>query len=228
MSNKTPALNDTAEPLQPHLYNYLLSISLQEPEILTQLRQETAQHPEGDMQISPDQGQFMAFLVQLMQAKKALEIGTFTGYSTVWIALALPDDGTVITCDVSEEDTAIARRYWQAAGVLHKIDLRLAPALETLNQLLSDGQAETFDFVFIDADKVEYRDYYEKSLQLIRRGGLIAIDNVLWCGRVIDPDFDDDECTIAIRDLNQFLHHDPRVVISLIAIADGLTLAIKR
>ncbi|PIG94541.1 class I SAM-dependent methyltransferase [Gloeocapsopsis sp. IPPAS B-1203] len=228
MSNKTLDLTDAAGQLQPNLYDYLLSVSLRETEILSQLRQETAQHPEGDMQISPEQGQFMALLVQLIGAKKTLEIGTFTGYSTLWLALALPEDGIVVTCDISEEDTAIARRYWQAAGVTHKIDWHIAPAVETLNQLLLDGQAETFDFVFIDADKVEYKDYYEKSLQLIRPGGLIAIDNVLWCGRVIDPDFDDDACTIAIRELNQFLHRDQRVALSLVAIADGLTLALKR
>ncbi|AFZ33316.1 Caffeoyl-CoA O-methyltransferase (plasmid) [Gloeocapsa sp. PCC 7428] len=226
MSNKSLVTDATGE-LQPDLYEYLLSVSLREHEILTQLRQEMAQHPDGDMQISPDQGQFIALLVQLMKAKKALEIGTFTGYSALWIALALPNDGTLVTCDVSEEDTAIACRYWQAAGIEHKIDLRLAPALETLDQLLLAGQAETFDFVFIDADKVEYKDYYEKSLQLIRLGGLIAIDNVLWCGRVVDPDFDDDKCTIAIRELNDKLHHDSRVALSLVAIADGLTLAMK-
>jgi predicted O-methyltransferase YrrM len=157
MSNKSLYINDAFGELHSGLYDYLLSVSLREHEILTQLRQETAQHPEGDMQISPDQGQFMALLVQLMKAKKALEIGTFTGYSTLWIALALPDDGTLVACDVSQEDTAIARRYWQAAGVAPRIDLRLAPALETLDQLLNEGHAETFDFVFIDAEKVEYQ-----------------------------------------------------------------------
>jgi caffeoyl-CoA O-methyltransferase len=164
----------------------------------------------------------MALLVQLMGAKRVLEIGTFTGYSTLWLALALPANSTIVACDVSEEYTAIARRYWQTAGVGHKIDLRLAPALETLDQLLSTGRANTFDFVFIDAEKVEYREYYEKSLQLIRPGGLIAIDNVFWCGRVIDPDFDQDESTIAIREFNQHLHSDKQINLSLVAIADEL------
>ncbi|MEH2211232.1 class I SAM-dependent methyltransferase [Nostoc sp.] len=213
--------------LDNQLYNYLLSVSLREPEILEKLRQETANHPRSGMQISPEQGQFMSLLVQLIGAKKTLEVGVFTGYSSLSVALALPADGKIIACDVSEEFTAIARRYWQEAGVADKIDLRLAPALETLDELLATGQAETFDFAFIDADKENYDGYYERSLQLIRPGGLIAIDNVLWSGQVADEQ-NQDESTQAIRALNEKLHHDERVTLSLVPIADGLTLAIKR
>ncbi|MEH2230059.1 MAG: class I SAM-dependent methyltransferase [Nostoc sp.] len=213
--------------LDNQLYNYLLSVSLREPEILEKLRQETANHPRSGMQISPEQGQFMSLLVQLIGAKKTLEVGVFTGYSSLSVALALPANGKIIACDVSEEFTAIARRYWQEAGVANKIDLRLAPALETLDELLATGQAETFDFAFIDADKENYDGYYERSLQLIRPGGLIAIDNVLWSGQVADEQ-NQDESTQAIRALNEKLHDDERVTLSLVPIADGLTLAIKR
>ena len=220
MSKQTIGLDD-------RLYNYLLSVSLREPEILRQLRQETNNHPQAIMQISPEQSQFMALLVQLVGAKKTLEVGVFTGYSSLSVALALPPDGKIIACDVSEEYTAIARRYWQKAGVADKIDLRIAPALETLDRLLADGQAETFDFAFIDADKVNYEGYYERSLQLMRPGGLIAIDNVLWGGKVADSQFQNSS-TLAIRALNQKLHHDERITLSLVPIADGLTLALKR
>jgi predicted O-methyltransferase YrrM len=213
--------------LDNQLYNYLLSVSLREPEILGKLRQETANHPRSGMQISPEQGQFMSLLVQLIGAKKTLEVGVFTGYSSLSVALALPADGKIIACDVSEEFTAIARRYWQEAGVADKIDLRLAPGLETLDKLLATGQAETFDFAFIDADKENYDGYYERSLQLVRPGGLIVIDNVLWSGQVADEQYQD-ESTQAIRALNEKLHHDERVTLSLVPIADGLTLAIKR
>lgn len=220
MSNKTLGLDD-------RLYNYLLSVSLREPEILAQLRQETAQQPMSQMQIAPEQGQFMALLVQLMGAKKTLEVGVFTGYSSLVVALALPPDGQLIACDVSQEYTAIARRYWQQAGVSHKIDLRIAPALDTLDGLLAAGQANTFDFAFIDADKSNYDNYYERALQLVRSGGLIAIDNVLWSGRVADPDAQDNR-TQQIRQLNQKLQQDERVLLSVVPIADGLTLALKR
>ncbi|MCC5602604.1 class I SAM-dependent methyltransferase [Nostoc favosum] len=213
--------------LDNQLYNYLLSVSLREPEILLKLRQETASHPRSGMQISPEQGQFMRLLVQLIGAKKTLEVGVFTGYSSLSVALALPADGKIIAADVSEEFTAIARRYWQQAGVADKIDLRLAPALETLDHLLATGQAETFDFAFIDADKENYDGYYERSLQLVRPGGLIAIDNVLWSGQVAEEQ-NQDESTQAIRALNDKLHHDERITLSLVPIADGLTLAIKR
>lgn len=213
--------------LEPQLYHYLLSVSLREPEILHQLRQETAQHPQGQMQIAPEQGQFMALLLQLMGAKKVLEVGVFTGYSSLCMALALPELGRIIACDVSEAYTKIARRYWQTAGVAHKIDLRLAPALDTLAQLLAQGEAETFDFAFIDADKSNYERYYEQALQLIRPGGLIVIDNVLWSGRVAEP-ANQESLTLAIRSFNEKLRTDQRVNLSLVSIADGLTLALKR
>ncbi|XHX77026.1 MAG: class I SAM-dependent methyltransferase [Stenomitos frigidus ULC029] len=219
MSNQTIGLDD-------QLYSYLQSVSLREPAILTQLRQETAQQSMSQMQIAPEQGQFMALLVQLMGAKKTLEVGVFTGYSSLVVALALPPDGKVVACDVSEEYTSIARRYWQQAGVADKIDLHLAPALETLDRLLAAGQAGTFDFAFIDADKSNYDGYYERSLQLVRSGGLVAIDNVLWSGRVADPQVQDNR-TNSIRAFNQKVHKDARVSLSLVPIGDGLTLARK-
>jgi predicted O-methyltransferase YrrM len=180
----------------------------------------------SQMQIAPEQGQFMALLVQLIGAKKTLEVGVFTGYSSLSVALALPADGRIIACDVSEEYTAIARRYWQAAGVAEKIDLRIAPALDTLDHLLATGHEATFDFAFIDADKGNYDGYYERSLQLVRPKGLIAIDNVLWSGKVADDEIQDNQ-TQKLRQINQKLHGDPRVQISMVPIADGLTLALK-
>jgi predicted O-methyltransferase YrrM len=213
--------------LEKGLYEYLLSVSVREPEILTQLRQETAQHPQSRMQITPDQGQFMALLVQLIAAKKTLDIGVFTGYSSLVVALALPPEGKVIACDMSEEYTAIARRYWQLAGVADKIDLHIAPALLTLDRLLAAGEAATFDFAFIDADKSNYDNYYEHALELIRPGGLIAIDNVLWSGLVADSEVQDNR-TNKMRAFNEKLYQDTRINLSLIPIADGLTLAMKR
>ncbi|MBD2568415.1 class I SAM-dependent methyltransferase [Anabaena lutea] len=212
--------------LEKNLYNYLLSVSLREPDVLTQLRQETSQLPMAQMQISPEQGQFMALLVKLIGAKKTLEVGVFTGYSSLVTALALPADAKIVACDVSEEYTSIARRYWQRAGVADKIDLHIAPALETLDKLLASGEAESFDFAFIDADKGNYENYYERSLKLIRPGGLIAIDNVLWSGKVADSEVQDNQ-TNKIRFLNQKLHQDSRITLSLVPIADGLTLAMK-
>jgi predicted O-methyltransferase YrrM len=220
MSNRTLTLND-------QLYGYLLAHSVQEPEILVALRHETAQHPMGQMQIAPEQGQFMAFLVQLMGAQRALEVGVFTGYSALRVALALPPQGQLVACDVSEDYTAIARRYWEQAGVAAKIDLRIAPAIDTLNQLIAEGQANSFDFAFIDADKSSYPTYYEQALQLVRPGGLIAIDNVLWSGQVADPAIQDHR-TQAIRAFNEKLYGDDRIVLSLVPIADGLTLALKK
>ncbi|HEY9636220.1 MAG TPA: class I SAM-dependent methyltransferase [Coleofasciculaceae cyanobacterium] len=212
--------------LDTQLYDYLQSVSLREPGILTQLRQETAQHPMGRMQIGPEQGQFMALLVQLIGAKKTLEVGVFTGYSSLAVALALPPEGKVVACDVSQEYTAIAHRYWQQAGVADKIHLHIAPAQETLERLLAEGQAGTFDFAFIDADKRNYQTYYELALELVRPGGLIAVDNVLWSGRVADPRVQDNR-TKAMRSFNQKLHQDQRVILSLVPIGDGLTLALK-
>ncbi|MBD1939259.1 class I SAM-dependent methyltransferase [Microcoleus sp. FACHB-68] len=220
MSKQTLGLSD-------RIYDYLLSASLREIGILHRLREETANHPYAMMQISPEQGQFMALIVQLLGAKKTLEVGVFTGYSSLTVALALPPDGKIIACDVSEEYTTIARRYWQEAGVAEKIDLKLAPALQTLDNLLAAGEAGTFDFAFIDADKENYDAYYERALQLVRTGGLIAIDNVLWGGRVADPQVQDNS-TQAIRRLNEKLHQDERITLSLVPIADGLTLALKR
>lgn len=220
MANKTLGLEKS-------LYDYLQLVSLREPEILALLREETAQHTMSRMQIAPEQGQFMALLVQLMKAKKTLDIGVFTGYSSLVVALALPPEGKVVACDVNEEYTAIARRYWHKAGVADKIELHIAPALETLDSLIAKGEADTFDFAFIDADKSNYDNYYERVLQLVRSGGLIAIDNVLWSGRVANPQ-EQDNRTNNIRAFNQKLHQDSRITISLIPIADGLTLALKR
>jgi len=207
------------------LYRYILSNSQPESDIFAQLREETAQMPQARMQISPDQGQFMAMLIRLMQAKKALEVGVFTGYSSLSVAVALPPDGKLIACDVSEEYTAIARRYWAMAGVADKIDLRIAPAIDTLDDLLKD-QAGTFDFAFIDADKGNYANYYDRAIQLVRSGGLIVIDNVLWGGRVAD-ETDQDKITNTIRAFNTKVAQDDRVIVNLLPIADGLTLALK-
>ena len=219
MSTRSIGLSDA-------LHQYLLDVSLREPEVMRQLRDETARHPESDMQIAPEQGQFMQLLVRLMDAKKTLEVGTFTGYSALAVALALPDDGQLVACDVSEDYTRIARRYWAEAGVDDNIDLRIAPAVETLDALLDDGHAGTFDFAFIDADKPSYDAYYERALQLVRSGGLIVLDNMLRGGRVVDPD-PDDASTQAIAQLNRKLHGDDRIHLSLIPVADGLTLALK-
>ncbi len=213
--------------LSEALYDYILSVSLREADVLRRLREETAQMPLAIMQIAPEQGQFMALIVELIGAKRTLEVGVFTGYSSLAVALALPDDGHITACDVSEEWTAVARRYWAEAGVAHKIDLRLAPAIETLDALLVDGQAGSYDFAFIDAEKTEYADYYERVLQLLRQGGLVAVDNVLWNGAVADP-ADDEDDTNAIRAFNEKLRDDDRVSLSLLPLADGLTLARKR
>lgn len=218
---------NTSLGLDPQLYQYLIGHSVHETDLQRQLRAETAQHPMGQMQIAPEQGQFMAWLIRLMGARKALEVGVFTGYSALTVALALPPDGQLIACDVSEEFTAIARRYWQQAGVAAKIDLRLAPAAETLQHLIDTGEGESFDFAFIDADKSSYTTYYEQALQLIRPGGVIAIDNVLWSGRVAEPEQQDNR-TIQIRAFNQHVFQDQRVHLSLVPIADGLTLVLKK
>ncbi len=213
--------------LSEELYDYILSASLREADVLRRLREETARMPLAIMQIAPEQGQFMALIVELIGAKRTIEVGVFTGYSSLAVALVLPDDGHITACDVSEEWTAIARRYWAEAGIAHKVDLRLAPAIETLDALLSDGQAGSYDFAFIDAEKTEYADYYERVLELLRQGGLVAVDNVLWNGAVADP-ADDKEDTNAIRAFNEKLHGDDRVSLSLLPLADGLTLARKR
>ncbi|MFT5349836.1 MAG: putative O-methyltransferase YrrM [Planctomycetota bacterium] len=213
--------------LTDEVYTYLQSVSLREDTILQQLREETALHKWARMQISPEQGQFMAMLLKILGAKRVIELGVFTGYSSLCMAQALPADGKIIACDINEEYTNIAKRYWEQAGVSNKIELRLAPALETLKNLLKSDEAGKFDFVFIDAVKEEYKEYYEIVLELIRPGGLIGIDNVLWSGSVADPEKQDAE-TIALRVFNQYLHQDERVDISMLSIGDGLTLARKR
>ena len=214
-------------PVTAELAGYIRSVSLREPEILRRLREETASHPMVSMQISPEQGQFMALLVAMLNAKRTLEIGVFTGYSSLAVALALPEDGRVTACDVSEEWTAIARRYWREAGVERKIDLRLRPAVQTLDDLIALGQGNGFDFAFIDADKANYANYYERCLTLLRPGGLIAVDNVLWSGKVADPAVNDED-TEAIRAFNLKLKNDERVWLSMLPIRDGLTLACKK
>jgi caffeoyl-CoA O-methyltransferase len=213
--------------LTKSLHIYLHSVSLREHNILTALRLETQRLPDSGMQIAPEQGQFMALLSRLIKAQKILEIGVFTGYSSLCFALTLPENGRLVACDINESYTAIARRYWELADVAHKIELRLSPALITLNGLLNDGEAESFDLVFIDADKTNYDVYYEKSLELLRPHGLILIDNVLWSGAVANPAVRNPD-TQALRALNQKLHQDPRIELSLLPIADGLTLVMKR
>jgi predicted O-methyltransferase YrrM len=214
--------------LDERIDDYLMNHSLREPEVLRRLREETvARNPYAEMAVAPIQGQFMTLLVKLIGAVKTLEVGVFTGYSALCTALALPAHGRVVACDVNEEWTSVARRYWAEAGVADKITLRLAPAVETLDALLSDGQAGTFDFAFIDADKPNYDNYYERALKLMRRGGLIVFDNMLWSGRVADPGVQDAD-TVALRALNEKLHHDERVFVSLLPIRDGVSLAVKQ
>jgi caffeoyl-CoA O-methyltransferase len=204
--------------------DYIRSVSLRELPFLARLREETAPNPMSGMQVSPEQGQFLAFLARLIGARLTLEVGVFTGYSSLSVALALPEDGHIVACDVSEEWTTVARRYWKEAGVDRKIELHLRPALETLRQLLAEGRRNTFDFAFIDADKANYQAYFDSVLELVRPGGLIVVDNVLWHGQVIDPAVQDED-TLAIRRFNQRLHQDDRVHITLVPIGDGLALA---
>lgn len=220
MSNKSINLTDT-------LHQYLLDSSLRESETLKSLRQETAQLPTANMQIAPEQGQFMALLVHLINAKNTIEVGVYTGYSALAVAMALPDNGQILACDISEEYTSVARRYWKQAGVEDKIDLHLSPATKTLQGAIDSGKNSSFDFAFIDADKENYFEYFELCLALLRPGGLIAVDNVLWDGAVVDTQKQDVD-TCAIRAFNQQLLSDDRVDISMIPIADGLTLARKR
>jgi predicted O-methyltransferase YrrM len=213
--------------LPPVVYEYFQKISLRDNEILRKLREQTKKMSMGHMQISPEQGQFMGLLIELLNAKKTLDIGTFTGYSALSVAMALPKDGKVIACDTNVEWTKMAKRFWEMAGVADKIDLRLAPALQTMQTLIDENQQNTFDFAFIDADKANYLNYYEKALILIRPGGLIAIDNVLWGGDVADVSINDAN-TCMIRKVNETLLADERVTISMLPIGDGLTLARKR
>jgi caffeoyl-CoA O-methyltransferase len=212
--------------LDDRLYDYLLKVGVRESELLKELRTETSKLSGAGMQIGPDQGAFMHLLAGLIGARRALEIGTFTGYSSLCVASALPADGKLICCDVSEEYTTIARNYWRRAGLESKIELRLGPAVATLDALI-EAKVPEFDFIFIDADKTNYSNYYERALKLVRSGGLIAIDNVLWGGAVADPTVDDDD-TKAIRALNDKVRADERVTLSMVPLGDGLTLARKR
>jgi caffeoyl-CoA O-methyltransferase len=220
LSNRTLNLSDA-------LYTYLLDNSLRETDLMRRLREETASLPGAGMQIGPEQGQFMALLVELMGAKRCLEIGTYTGYSALAVALALPPDGRLLACDVNEETTAVAKRYWAESGVAERIELRLAPALETLDSLIAEGAENTYDFIFIDADKTNYDSYYERALKLLRPGGLIVVDNVLWDGAVINS-ASTDPATRAIRALNAKVKSDQRVSCSLLPVGDGLLLARRR
>jgi caffeoyl-CoA O-methyltransferase len=206
--------------------DYIRRISLREPDVLRAQRESTDDHPQATMQTAPEQGQFLNLMARVVNTKKALEVGVFLGYSSTCVALALPEDGKIIACDVSEEFTARARQTWKEAGVAHKIDLRIAPALQTLDALIAGGESGTFDFAFIDADKTNYANYYERALVLLRRGGLMVIDNVLWHGSVIDASKRDAD-TEAIRAFNRKLHEDTRVALSLVPLGDGLTLACK-
>jgi predicted O-methyltransferase YrrM len=208
--------------LPERIARYIHEHAVREPEILRELRAATAPLPQAGMQIGADQGQLMAMLVKLMGAKRCLEIGTYTGYSALAVALALPKDGTIVCCDVSEEWTAVGKPFWKKAGVEKKIDLRIAPALETLKKLKGP-----FDFVFIDADKENYVNYYERCLELLRRGGLTVVDNVLWSGEVANEKAKD-EMTLALRKFNDHVHKDERVELAMLSIGDGLTLALKK
>jgi predicted O-methyltransferase YrrM len=220
MSPRTLGLTDK-------LYDYVIDATVREHPVLARLREATARMPGAGMQISPDQGQFMGFLARLIGVRRAIEVGTYTGYSALAVALALPDDGKLICCDVNAETTRVGQRFWGEAGVAGRIDLRIAPAIETLDALLAAGEADRFDMVFIDADKPAYDAYYERALRLLRTGGLIVIDNVLWDGAVADPK-DKSASTKALRALNAKIRDDQRVDCSLVTIGDGVMLARKR
>ena len=210
--------------LPDDVYDYLIRVGVHEPEILARLRDETGRHPGGVMQVPPEEGAFLRLLAELVGARRCLEIGTFTGYSSLSVALALPPDGSIVCCDVSEAFTSIARRYWQEAGVEDKVDLRLGSAVVTLDQLLEEGAEGTFDMAFIDADKGSYPAYWERCVRLVRSGGVIVVDNVLWSGAVADPS-DQSADTNAIRAVNERIHADDRVTSVLLPVADGMTVA---
>jgi caffeoyl-CoA O-methyltransferase len=216
----------THTPFTPELADYLFAMTDREPEALRLQRANTEDHPMAGMQSSPEQCQLLHVMARLVGAKKTLEVGVFLGYSSSWVALALPSDGKIIACDVSEEYTARARETWRAARVEDRIDLRLGPAIETLDRLIAEGEAGTFDMAFIDADKANYSNYFDRAVALVRRGGLIAADNVFWDGRPIDPAVADAD-TEAIRAFNRKVHADPRVAITMIPLGDGLTIACK-
>jgi caffeoyl-CoA O-methyltransferase len=208
------------------LAGYIRAVTLREPEPLRKLREESEDHPRASMQTAPEQGQLLHLLARATGARKTLEVGVFMGYSSTWVALALPPGGKVIACDVSAEYTTRARRTWAEAGVADRVELRLAPALESLDAMIAGGDSGTFDFAFIDADKANYANYYERALALVRRGGLIAVDNVLWDGKLLDPENREPD-TETIRAFNRKLHADGRVALSLVPLGDGLTLACK-
>lgn len=213
--------------MTPELYRYYRAHTIKPNSILEALQAETQELPIGGMQISDEQGAFIQLLLKIMGAKKVLEIGTFTGYSALCMALALPDDGQVITCDINVEWTDIARRYWEVADVNQKIDLKMGPAVETMQSLLKEGHGSSFDFIFIDADKANYTRYYEMAVELVRVGGVIAVDNVLWYGSVANL-LDTSAQTRAIRSLNDQIYQDARVELSMLPIGDGMTLAMRR
>ncbi len=219
-------MSRTHTPLTDEMSDYLRQVTLREPDVLRRQREDSDRHPQASMQTAPEQGQFLDLLVRLTGAKKVLEIGVFLGYSSTSMALALPPGGKIIACDRSEEFTAQARQTWADAGVTGKIELRLGPALDTLDALLAESHGGTFDFAFIDADKANYLNYYERALVLVRSGGLIVTDNVLWHGAVIDP-ADTTADTEAIRSFNRALHADARIALSIVPLGDGLTLACK-
>jgi predicted O-methyltransferase YrrM len=220
-------MSQTTLSLTPDVHRYMLDHSLREPAILARLRAVTGEMPMAQMQVSPEQGQLLQLLVRTIGARRCLEVGTFTGYSSLAVALALPGDGQLVACDISVEWTRVASRFWREAGVDSRIDLRLQPALRTLDELLAAGSAGTFDFAFIDADKGNYSRYYERVLELLRPGGLVCVDNVLWDGKVADPSVNDAD-TQALRAFNDLVHHDERVDLSLVPIGDGLTVLRKR
>jgi caffeoyl-CoA O-methyltransferase len=220
MTNKTIGISD-------ELAAYVVRVGTREPHLLARLREETAAIPQHGMQVAPEQGAFLALLVELIGARRCIEVGTFTGYSSLAVALALPEGGRLVCCDVSEEWTALARKYWNEAGVADKIDLRLAPAAETLDQLLEAGENDVYDFAFVDADKAGYDGYYERLLRLVRPGGLITFDNTLWHGRVLDEGSTDED-TRALQSLNEKLAGDERITVCLVPFADGVTLARRR
>ena len=213
-------------PYTPELREYLWDKGMREHPVLKKLRDVTSKLPNSVMQICPEQGALMSNLIKIMSAKKIIEIGTYTGYSSLAMALAHPKDGELLACDISEEWTSIAKKAWEEANVSHKIKLKIAPALETLKNKLEEGQKGIYDFAFIDADKENYRQYYEYCLKLLRSGGVITLDNVLWFGAVIDQKRNDSN-TLAIRELNDFIFNDERVIPSMIPIGDGLTIAVK-
>ena len=219
-------MSRTHTPITDQVARYVREVTLREPEALRRLREENEHHPRASIQIAPEQGQFLQLLSRIVHTRRAIEIGVFMGYSSTWVALAMPPGGKLIACDVSEEFTARARQTWREAGIEDRIELRLAPAIQTLDSLIAHGQAGTFDFIFIDADKSNYLNYYERAMNLLRPGGMIVADNVLWHGEIADPaktDFD----TETMRAFNREMHEDPRIAHSIATMGDGLAIGYK-